>query len=60
LQPFCAGFNGLPGETSTVDKMHRRVQYDLDYLKNWSCGWISELSPEPHGRLSMTEMRIGD
>ena len=31
-----AQVNGLRGETSTVDKMHRRVQYDLDYLKNWS------------------------
>jgi len=31
-----AQVNGLRGETSTVDKMHLRVQYDLDYLKNWS------------------------
>jgi putative colanic acid biosysnthesis UDP-glucose lipid carrier transferase len=31
-----AQVNGLRGETSTVDKMHRRIQYDLDYLKNWS------------------------
>ena len=31
-----AQVNGLRGETSTVDKMHGRVQYDLDYLKNWS------------------------
>ncbi len=34
-----AQINGLRGETSTVDKMHRRVQYDLDYLKNWSL-WL--------------------
>jgi putative colanic acid biosysnthesis UDP-glucose lipid carrier transferase len=33
-----AQVNGLRGETSTVDKMNRRVQYDLDYLKNWSLG----------------------
>jgi putative colanic acid biosysnthesis UDP-glucose lipid carrier transferase len=33
-----AQVNGLRGETSTVDKMHQRVQYDLDYLKNWSLG----------------------
>jgi putative colanic acid biosynthesis UDP-glucose lipid carrier transferase len=33
-----AQVNGLRGETSTVDKMHVRVQYDLDYLKNWSLG----------------------
>jgi putative colanic acid biosynthesis UDP-glucose lipid carrier transferase len=31
-----AQVNGLRGETSTVDLMRRRVQYDLDYLKNWS------------------------
>jgi putative colanic acid biosynthesis UDP-glucose lipid carrier transferase len=31
-----AQVNGLRGETSTVDKMNERVQYDLDYLKNWS------------------------
>src|ERR1700737_3418692 len=24
---------------ATVDKLHRRVQYDLDYLKNWSL-WL--------------------
>jgi lipopolysaccharide/colanic/teichoic acid biosynthesis glycosyltransferase len=34
-----AQVNGLRGETSTVDKMQRRVQYDLDYLKNWSL-WL--------------------
>jgi putative colanic acid biosynthesis UDP-glucose lipid carrier transferase len=34
-----AQVNGLRGETSTVDKMHRRVQYDIDYLKNWSLAW---------------------
>jgi putative colanic acid biosynthesis UDP-glucose lipid carrier transferase len=31
-----AQVNGLRGETATVEKMHRRVQYDIDYLKNWS------------------------
>ena len=34
-----AQVNGLRGETATVDKMRRRVQYDLDYLKNWSL-WL--------------------
>jgi putative colanic acid biosysnthesis UDP-glucose lipid carrier transferase len=34
-----AQVNGLRGETSTIDKMQRRVQYDLDYLKNWSL-WL--------------------
>jgi putative colanic acid biosynthesis UDP-glucose lipid carrier transferase len=33
-----AQVNGLRGETSTVEQMHARVQYDLDYLKNWSLG----------------------
>jgi putative colanic acid biosynthesis UDP-glucose lipid carrier transferase len=31
-----AQVNGLRGETSSVEKMKLRVQYDLDYLKNWS------------------------
>jgi putative colanic acid biosynthesis UDP-glucose lipid carrier transferase len=31
-----AQINGLRGETSTIEKMQRRVQYDIDYLKNWS------------------------
>jgi putative colanic acid biosynthesis UDP-glucose lipid carrier transferase len=30
--------NGLRGETDTVDKMARRVEYDLEYLRNWSLG----------------------
>jgi putative colanic acid biosysnthesis UDP-glucose lipid carrier transferase len=33
-----AQVNGQRGETSTVDKMERRVQYDIDYLKTWSLG----------------------
>jgi len=33
-----AQVNGLRGETRTVDKMQRRVQYDLEYLRNWSLG----------------------
>ncbi|WP_426191515.1 undecaprenyl-phosphate glucose phosphotransferase [Massilia sp. DWR3-1-1] len=31
-----AQVNGLRGETNTVDKMHRRVQFDLHYIENWS------------------------
>jgi putative colanic acid biosynthesis UDP-glucose lipid carrier transferase len=31
-----AQVNGLRGETDTVDKMAARVQFDLDYLRNWS------------------------
>jgi len=31
-----AQVNGFRGETETVDKMANRVQFDLDYLRNWS------------------------
>ena len=33
-----AQVNGLRGETATLDKMEARIQYDLDYLRNWSLG----------------------
>lgn len=33
-----AQVNGLRGETDTLDKMERRVEYDLEYLRNWSLG----------------------
>ena len=38
-----AQVNGLRGATETVDKMQKRVEYDLDYLRNWSVSldlWI--------------------
>jgi putative colanic acid biosynthesis UDP-glucose lipid carrier transferase len=31
-----AQVHGLRGETDTLEKMERRVHYDLDYLANWS------------------------
>lgn len=31
-----AQVNGLRGETATLDKMQARIEYDLDYLRNWS------------------------
>jgi putative colanic acid biosysnthesis UDP-glucose lipid carrier transferase len=31
-----AQVNGLRGETDTVEKMQRRIEYDLTYLRNWS------------------------
>ncbi len=34
-----AQVNGLRGETETLDKMERRVQYDLYYIENWSLGF---------------------
>jgi putative colanic acid biosynthesis UDP-glucose lipid carrier transferase len=33
-----AQVNGLRGETETVEKMRQRVEYDLEYLRNWSLG----------------------
>ena len=31
-----AQINGWRGETDTVDKMEKRIEYDLDYIRNWS------------------------
>lgn len=31
-----AQVNGYRGETDTLDKMARRIEYDLEYLRNWS------------------------
>ena len=31
-----AQVNGARGETDTVDKMKRRIEYDLEYLRHWS------------------------
>jgi len=33
-----AQVNGHRGETDTVEKMEARVEYDLEYLRNWSLG----------------------
>ena len=38
-----AQVSGYRGETDTLDKMQKRIEYDLDYLRNWSLGmdlWI--------------------
>ena len=38
-----AQVNGWRGETETLDKMEKRVEFDLDYLRRWSLGfdlWI--------------------
>ncbi|HSC94694.1 MAG TPA: undecaprenyl-phosphate glucose phosphotransferase [Burkholderiales bacterium] len=38
-----AQVNGFRGETETVDKMQKRVEHDLDYLRHWSLSldfWI--------------------
>jgi putative colanic acid biosynthesis UDP-glucose lipid carrier transferase len=34
-----AQVNGLRGETDTLDKMRSRIQYDIDYMRNWSLGF---------------------
>jgi putative colanic acid biosynthesis UDP-glucose lipid carrier transferase len=34
-----AQVNGWRGETETLDKMERRVEHDLDYIRNWSLLW---------------------
>jgi putative colanic acid biosynthesis UDP-glucose lipid carrier transferase len=34
-----AQVNGYRGETDTVDKMRARIEYDLEYLRNWSL-WL--------------------
>jgi putative colanic acid biosysnthesis UDP-glucose lipid carrier transferase len=31
-----AQVNGWRGETDTLDKMEKRVEFDLDYIRNWS------------------------
>jgi putative colanic acid biosynthesis UDP-glucose lipid carrier transferase len=33
-----AQVHGLRGETDTIEKMQQRVEYDLEYLRNWSLG----------------------
>ncbi|MEY4429492.1 MAG: hypothetical protein RLZZ182_2181 [Pseudomonadota bacterium] len=33
-----AQVNGYRGETDTIEKMQGRVEYDLEYLRNWSLG----------------------
>ena len=38
-----AQVNGFRGETETIEKMQKRIEYDLDYLRNWSVSldtWI--------------------
>lgn len=34
-----AQVNGFRGETDTLEKMQRRVEYDLDYLRSWTV-WL--------------------
>jgi len=34
-----AQINGFRGETDTIEKMSKRVEYDLYYIENWSIGF---------------------
>jgi putative colanic acid biosynthesis UDP-glucose lipid carrier transferase len=34
-----AQINGWRGETDTLDKMEKRVEFDLFYIRNWSLWW---------------------
>jgi putative colanic acid biosynthesis UDP-glucose lipid carrier transferase len=34
-----AQVNGLRGETRNLEQMRERVEYDLEYLRNWSI-WL--------------------
>jgi putative colanic acid biosynthesis UDP-glucose lipid carrier transferase len=34
-----AQINGWRGETDTLEKMQKRLEYDLDYIRNWSL-WL--------------------
>lgn len=34
-----AQINGWRGETDTLDKMEKRIEYDLQYIRNWSLWW---------------------
>ena len=33
---FFVQINGCRGETKTIDEIQRRVEYDLEYINNWS------------------------
>ena len=42
IKPGITGWaqvNGWRGETDTIEKMRMRIEYDLDYIKNWSL-WL--------------------
>jgi putative colanic acid biosynthesis UDP-glucose lipid carrier transferase len=34
-----AQVNGFRGETDTIEKMEKRIEYDLWYMENWSLWW---------------------
>ena len=34
-----AQVNGWRGETDTLEKMEKRIEHDLDYIRGWSLIW---------------------
>jgi putative colanic acid biosynthesis UDP-glucose lipid carrier transferase len=34
-----AQINGWRGETDTLEKMKKRIEFDLKYINNWSLMW---------------------
>lgn len=38
-----AQINGWRGETDTLEKMEKRIEYDLQYIRNWSIMWDIEI-----------------
>jgi putative colanic acid biosynthesis UDP-glucose lipid carrier transferase len=38
-----AQINGWRGETDTLEKMEKRVEFDLAYIRNWSMWWDVEI-----------------
>jgi putative colanic acid biosynthesis UDP-glucose lipid carrier transferase len=42
VKPGISGWaqvNGWRGETDTLEKMEKRIEHDLDYIRNWSLLW---------------------
>ena len=42
MKPGITGWaqvNGYRGETDTLEKMEKRIEYDLEYIRNWSA-WL--------------------
>ncbi len=38
-----AQINGWRGETDPSEKMEKRIEYDLNYIKNWSLWWDTKI-----------------
>ncbi len=52
-----AQVNGQRGETDTVEKMRTRVEYDLEYLRNWSLALDLKIIAAPSACCSSIGMR---